>query len=95
MCPGLTHKNVVAELAANPVENNTPVAVLAEVRARPYISGRAPGAGGRGGWQRRARLAAPWRGSWRLRQILRERGRMSQRARLRADRRTDRVRQRG
>ena len=32
MCPGLTHKNVVAELAANPVDNNTPVAVLAEVR---------------------------------------------------------------
>mmetsp|Transcript_54963 Transcript_54963/g.145094 ORF Transcript_54963/g.145094 Transcript_54963/m.145094 type:complete len:185 (-) Transcript_54963:91-645(-) len=30
MCPGLTHKNVVAELEANPVDSNTPVAVLAE-----------------------------------------------------------------
>ena len=32
MCPGLTHKNVVDELAANPVPNDTPVAILAEVR---------------------------------------------------------------
>ena len=31
MCPGLTHKNVVEELAANPVADNTPVAILAEV----------------------------------------------------------------
>ena len=30
MCPGLTHKNVVEELAANPVDNNSPVAILAE-----------------------------------------------------------------
>jgi len=34
MCPGLTHKNVVEELAKNPVENNTPVAIMAEV---PYV----------------------------------------------------------
>mmetsp|Transcript_6570 Transcript_6570/g.10432 ORF Transcript_6570/g.10432 Transcript_6570/m.10432 type:complete len:186 (+) Transcript_6570:52-609(+) len=30
MCPGLTHKNVVDELAAKPVPNDTPVAILAE-----------------------------------------------------------------
>ncbi|EKX48234.1 hypothetical protein GUITHDRAFT_86059 [Guillardia theta CCMP2712] len=30
MCPGLTHKNVVEELANKPVDNNTPVAILAE-----------------------------------------------------------------
>jgi hypothetical protein len=33
MCPGLTHKNVVEELAKNPVNNDTPVAILAEVCA--------------------------------------------------------------
>jgi len=31
MCPGLTHKNVVDELAGNPVDTNTPVCILAEV----------------------------------------------------------------
>ena len=31
MCPGLTHKNVVEELAANPIDDNTPVCILAEV----------------------------------------------------------------
>jgi hypothetical protein len=31
MCPGMTHKNVIEELKANPVPNNTPVAILAEV----------------------------------------------------------------
>lgn len=30
MCPGLTHKNVVEELAQNPVDGNTPVTILAE-----------------------------------------------------------------
>mmetsp|Transcript_26646 Transcript_26646/g.41702 ORF Transcript_26646/g.41702 Transcript_26646/m.41702 type:complete len:118 (+) Transcript_26646:717-1070(+) len=30
MCPGLTHKNVVEELKANPVPENTPVTILAE-----------------------------------------------------------------
>lgn len=35
MCPGLTHKNVVEELAAKPVPDNTPVAILAEVELAP------------------------------------------------------------
>ena len=30
MCPGLTHKNVVDELAQNPVPKDVPVAILAE-----------------------------------------------------------------
>mmetsp|Transcript_16347 Transcript_16347/g.41241 ORF Transcript_16347/g.41241 Transcript_16347/m.41241 type:complete len:186 (+) Transcript_16347:88-645(+) len=30
MCPGLTHANVVEELKANPVPENTPVVILAE-----------------------------------------------------------------
>lgn len=30
MCPGLTHANVVGELKANPVPENTPVCILAE-----------------------------------------------------------------
>jgi hypothetical protein len=37
MCPGLTHKNVVEELAGNPVDNNTPVCILAEVYMYMYI----------------------------------------------------------
>lgn len=30
MCPGLTHANVIEELKANPVPQDTPVCILAE-----------------------------------------------------------------
>jgi len=43
MCPGLTHKNVVEELAAKPVPDNTPVAILAEVGARSRLTWRLRG----------------------------------------------------